>query len=84
MDWWSPHAPEPATLVDWLGPRVAAGATDATGAARAEADRPLLILHPDPPLGPEERDVLDRIARLAGGHGGLDIVTPRLLAARGA
>lgn len=81
VDWWSPHAPEPATLVDWLGPLVAAGAT---AAAAADADRPLLILHPDPPLGPEERDVLDRIARLAGGRGGLDIVTPRLLAARGA
>jgi hypothetical protein len=85
VDWWSPHAPEPATLIDWLGPRVAAAATGAPGAAAlAGADRPLLILHPDPPLGPEERDVLDRIARLAGGCGGLDIVTPRLLAARGA
>ncbi len=77
VDWWSPHAPEPATLVDWLGLR-------ASDAVPDDADRPLLILHPDPPLGPEERDVLDRIARLAGGRGGLDIVTPRLLAARGA
>lgn len=85
VDWWSPHAPEPATLIDWLGPRLAAAATGAPGtAALAGADRPLLILHPDPPLGPEERDVLDRIARLAGGRAGLDIVTPRLLAARGA
>jgi len=84
VDWWSAHAPEPATLVDWLGPRVAARAAAAPGTADADADRPLLILHPDPPLGPEERDVLDRIARLAGGRGGLDIVTPRLLAARGA
>lgn len=85
VDWWSPHAPEPATLVDWLGPRMAAAAADAAaGSAQADVQRPLLILHPDPPLGPEERDVLDRIARLAGGRGGLDIVTPRLLAARGA
>lgn len=84
VDWWSPHAPEPATLVDWLGPLSAARAADSSESARADADRPLLILHPDPPLGPEERDVLDRIARLTGGRGGLDIVTPRLLAARGA
>jgi hypothetical protein len=84
VDWWSPHAPEPATLVDWLGRRAAASAAGASAAAPADADRPLLILHPDPPLGPEERDVLDRIVRLAGGRGGLDIVTPRLLGARGA
>ncbi len=79
VDWWSAHAPEPATLVDWLG---APGAADTASAA--DADRPLLILHPDPPLGPEERDVLDRITRLSGRRGGVDIVTPRLLAARGA
>jgi hypothetical protein len=84
VDWWSPHAPEPATLVDWLDTRVAARALVSSGTAGADADRPLLILHPDPPLGPEERDVLDHIARLAGGRCGLDIVTPRLLAARGA
>ena len=83
VDWWSPQAPEPATLVDWLGLRAAASAAGTHDAAPADADQPLLILHPDPPLGPEERDVLDRIARLAGGRGGLDIVTPRLLAARG-
>jgi hypothetical protein len=83
VDWWSPHAPEPATLVDWLGLRAAA---DTQTDAGVDADRPLLILHPDPPLGPQERDLLDRIARLAGGsrRRGLDIVTPRLLAARGA
>lgn len=84
VDWWSPHAPEPATLVEWLAPRVETGASRGTDVTPADAERPLLILHPDPPLGPEERDVLNRIARLAGGCGGLDIVTPRLLAARGA
>lgn len=79
VDWWSAHAPEPATLVEWLGARVAADTVPP-----ADTGRPLLILHPDPPLGPEERDVLDRITRLAGRRGGVDIVTPRLLAARGA
>lgn len=104
VDWSSPNAPEPATLVDWLLARAAARAVLAPGQAggaggeaaagkatavsmaeaRPDADRPWMILHPDPPLGPEEREVLDQIARLAGARGGLDIVTPRLLAARGA
>lgn len=89
-DWWSPHAPEPATLVDWLAPPAADGVapipatTAVRGAAGADTGRPLRIVHPDPPLGPEEREVLDRIARLAGCRAGLDILTPRLLAARGA
>jgi hypothetical protein len=81
VDWWSPHAPEPATLVDWLSARVKAPGRDSDGDA---ANRPLRILHQDPPLGPEEREVLDRIAKLTGSPCGLDIVTPRLLAARGA
>jgi len=42
----------------------------------------LRVLHPDPPLGPDERLVLDEIAALRG-LPGLDIMTPRLLAARG-
>lgn len=72
IDWWAPSAPEPATLLDRL---------EAAATATAARD-PMRILHPDPPLGPEERDVLERIARLAG-RPGLDILTPRLLAARG-
>jgi hypothetical protein len=87
IDWWTPHAPEPATLVDWLAPPgddcMAPTAADHV-APGAGAARPLRIVHPDPPLGPEEREVLDRIARLAGRRAGLDILTPRLLAARGA
>jgi hypothetical protein len=71
--WWAPHAPEPATLVPWLKAHPAApGPTPAS----------LRVLHPDPPLGPDERLVLDDIAALAG-LPRLDIMTPRLLAARG-
>ena len=72
--WWAPHAPEPATLVHWLKARPPAYA----GAAPPT----LRVLHPDPPLGPDERLVLDEIAALRG-LPGLDIMTPRLLAARG-
>jgi hypothetical protein len=75
--WWAPHAPEPATLVHWLKshPRAAA-------AARQRALRVLRVLHPDPPIGPDERLVLDEIAALRG-LPALDIMTPRCLAARG-
>jgi hypothetical protein len=69
--WWAPHAPEPATLVHWLQSR---GAAPAGATPR--------VLHPDPPLGPDERLVLDAIATAAG-LPGIDIMTPRLLAARG-
>jgi hypothetical protein len=42
----------------------------------------LRVLHPDPPLGPDEQLVLNEIATLQG-LSALDIMTPRLLAARG-
>jgi hypothetical protein len=70
--WWAPHAPEPATLVHWLKAR---------GAAPAGLPA-LRVLHPDPPLGSEERRVLEAVAAVAG-LPGIDIMTPRLLAARG-
>ncbi|MFO1152777.1 MAG: hypothetical protein U1E42_03785 [Rhodospirillales bacterium] len=72
--WWAPHAPEPATLAEQLDAWKNAGRSPA-GTVR--------ILHPDPPLGPDELKVLNQIASLAGISGGLDIMTPRLLAARG-
>lgn len=72
--WWAPYAPEPSTFAAWL-PEV----TDAAGTTEAG----LRILHPDPPLGPDEVQVLQQIASLAG-RGPLDLTTPRLLSARGA
>lgn len=72
-DWWASQAPEPATLVAWMRQHPTL------------LTRPALrILHPDPPLGPEENVLLAQIAELAGLQGQLDIATPRLLAARGA
>jgi hypothetical protein len=83
VDWWSAHAPEPATLVDWLSASAQRSGVSET-AGQGVRDEELRILHPDPPLGPEEQLVLQRIAKLAGCSKGLDIVTPRILAARGA
>lgn len=73
--WWAPHAPEPLTLVEWLGK---------SGKEAAASDgRVVRILHPDPPLGPEEKLVLEQVLSLGRPGGELDIMTPRLLAARG-
>jgi hypothetical protein len=69
--WWSPHAPEPLTLLHWLRHHPGTG------------DGPLLVLHPDPPLGEPERKVLDDLAAVAGISGGITALTPRGLATRG-
>ncbi len=71
--WWAPHAPEPVTLAAWL--RKNPPPDDGT---------PIRVLHPDPPLGPDELDALVDIAALAGAKGRLEVMTPRGLAARGA
>lgn len=73
--WWAAHAPEPLTLIDWL--RIASAANE------LDSSQPLRVLHPDPPLGSDEVDVLQDICALAGLSQGLDVLTPRGLAARG-
>lgn len=74
IDWWAPHAPEPATFADWL-----------TGIDRdAKRDEPIVVLHPDPPLGDDESDVLTQIGRLSGLNGPVEFLTPRGLAVHGA
>lgn len=74
--WWAPHAPEPVTLAHWL--------TTVADLAklRGSGDR-VRILHPDPALGPDERDVLEQILSLGGLPDKMDVMTPRQLAARG-
>ncbi|PQA86020.1 toll/interleukin-1 receptor domain-containing protein [Hyphococcus luteus] len=74
--WWAPHAPEPLTLSHWINDHLKEenGGTD---------ERDLRILHPDPPLGPEEREVLINYARSTRLGRGIDIMTPRQLATRG-
>lgn len=74
--WWAPHAPEPITLMRWLAEAKSVGGS-------STADENLIILHPDPPLGPDEKLILNEMAALGGIKQQLDIVTPRLLAARG-
>jgi lambda repressor-like predicted transcriptional regulator len=74
--WWAPHAPEPVTLVAWLHAQL--------DAAALPPDGPIRIIHPDPPIGPDEYSVLDQIVRLGGLPNQLDVVTPRLLATRAA
>lgn len=75
--WWAPYAPEPSTFTAWLPEMMAMRGLD------SGPDGDLRVLHPDPPLGADEREVLQQIASLAG-HGPLDLTTPRLLSARGA
>ena len=75
VSWWAPHAPEPLTLIQWLEEAKIAGALPGAGLLR--------ILHPDPPLGPDEKSVLDQILSFGGMKGALDVMTPRQLASRG-
>jgi hypothetical protein len=74
--WWDPHAPEPITLTKWLESARAKGGLP-------PKDQALVVLHPDPPLGAEERTALQDILTLAGVESPLDVMTPRVLAARG-
>ena len=76
VSWWAPHAPEPVTLTQWLDDAQNAG-TYAVG------DADLRVLHPDPPLGPDELVVLRQMMGLMGHRGLLDVMTPRMLSARG-
>lgn len=73
--WWAPHAPEPITFTKWLEDERRAGRLPLNG-------EELLILHPDPPLGAEEKSVLQEMLSLGGINRRLDVMTPRLLAAR--
>lgn len=76
VSWWAPHAPEPVTLAHWLESAKENDALPKDGAK-------LRILHPDPPLGPDEKAVLEQILSFGGFEGKLDVMTPRQLAARG-
>jgi hypothetical protein len=74
IDWWAPHAPEPATFAEWLDTKVD---------RRAKATEPIIVLHPDPPLGDDELHVLVQIGRLSGLTGPFEFLTPRGLAVHG-
>lgn len=72
--WWAPHAPEPVTLAAWLQKH--------PSELKRSGSDPIVVLHPDPPLGDPECEVLEQVVRLAGSKRDLEIVTPRQLAAR--
>ena len=74
VDWWAPHAPEPITLAHWLLQERRAGFLDGVDTIR--------VIHPDPPLGSDEREVLDEVGAIAGLTEGVDVMTPAALAAR--
>jgi hypothetical protein len=77
VSWWAPHAPEPVTLISWLAEQRKAKKWP------NESNKNIVILHPDPPLGPDEKLVLNKILEVAGIEGEIDVMTPRILAARG-
>ena len=72
FDWTPLHAPEPVTVLPWL----------LENRQRATEEGPLLIMHPDPPLGPEERKALSELFEVAGVRGVVDVVTPRTYMSR--
>ena len=72
FDWLPGHAPEPVTALRYLADR-----PSASGGGGC------VVLHPDPPLLPDEKDTMDALFRLAGFDGPVDIVTPRTFAQRG-
>lgn len=76
VEWWAPHAPEPVTLVTWFNEMRSSG-------KRLQEGSNVLILHPDPPLGIDEKTVLNEIFKLSDISADLDVLTPRSLAARG-
>lgn len=73
FDWLPARSPEPTTIASWL----------ATHKAEYPDDQHIWIMHPDPPLGPAERDVLIQMVTLAGYTDDVNIYTPRTFAAKG-
>ena len=73
VDWAPPEAPEPVTAIPWLqsNREVAGGSSQ------------IVVMHPDPPLGPDETEVIEQLFGLAGLGGRVSVVTPRTYASRG-
>jgi len=71
FDWLPVHAPEPLTLAAWLRTH------------DIDREAHMVVMHPDPPLGPNERQVIHDLCDVAGLSGSLEILTPRTFATRG-
>lgn len=72
FDWMPLHAPEPVTLIPWL----------LDNQQRTKGQRTVLVMHPDPPLGPEEVRIIDELLEVASTASKVDIVTPRTYESR--
>ena len=72
IDWTPLHAPEPITALPWL----------LENRGRVTNECPILIMHPDPPLGPEEAKALSELFEVAGVRDAIDVVTPRTYMSR--
>jgi len=72
FDWTPLNVPEPVTVLPWL----------LKNRTRATSETPLLIMHPDPPLGPEEAKTLHELFELVGVHDAIHVVTPRTYTSR--
>ena len=73
FDWLPAQAPEAVTLLPWLLQHQISDADDSH----------VWVMHPDPPLGPQERAVLVEMCQLAGYSDNVDILTPSTFASRG-
>ncbi len=73
FDWLPVHSPEPITVAPWL--------------RKHQVEHPnddhVWVIHPDPPLGAKEHDVIVDLCLLAGFSDKVDIFTPRTFATRG-
>ena len=43
----------------------------------------MLVMHPDPPLGPSEMELIEQLFMLAANGGSVDVVTPLTYVNRG-
>ena len=73
VDWTPAEAPEPITVIPWLQEN-----SDLIGTKDQ-----ILVIHPDPPLGPAEMEIIEQLFALGGAGGEVDIVTPHTYVSRG-
>jgi len=73
FDWLPARSPEPTTIAPWL----------AAHKSEHPDDQRIWIMHPDPPLGQAERDLLVQMVELAGYSDDVNIYTPRTFASKG-
>jgi hypothetical protein len=73
FDWLPANAPEPTTLAAWLR----------TVTKRETPQDRLFVLHPDPPLGHAELEVIGEVLAVAALLDHVEILTPRTFASRG-